>query len=122
MAGKAPRRGFRLTRGVVGAILLAMALHSGNDALAMSTMPAYLRPLAVLSPFLIYLVFKYSARKLAPPGKVLHVPPGWRPSHLRSVPDAPAATESIREASLEAAATDRSPSLPPPVPGSRLRS
>lgn len=104
------RGGFRLTRGVVGVTLLAMALHSLNDALGLFVRVPLVGDLMVVA---IYLVFKDFARRDVPPGAIAHVPPRWRPAHLASAATAPVAgvgsgeVPAVREAAAtEAAATE----------------
>jgi hypothetical protein len=65
----------------IGALVLAMGIHSSNDAAVLASQRGALAlglatPLAVV---VLYVLLKRSARQLVPPDNVGAVSPGWRP-------------------------------------------
>lgn len=100
------RGGFRITSGIVGVVILAMALHSTMDGLGLK-LPRELRSLSVLALVVGYFAFKWTARLLTPPDAIDAVPPGWRPHWLRSASagsDALVGAESPAEHTMPSAA------------------
>ena len=78
---------FQLDGVVVGTVAGVMALHSLIDW--SSDLHGSLGSMSVLLMVPAYLWFKVAARQLVPPDAVATVPPGWRPSHLRSAQSGP---------------------------------
>jgi hypothetical protein len=67
-----------LTGAAVGALAVAMALHSVNDAAALSSSKA----LGIVTPAVVvflYFALKRAARQLVPPDNVASLSPHWRP-------------------------------------------
>ena len=70
---------FTVNARVLGVLFTVMALHSINDFVSFQA-PAT-KALVLATPFISigsYLIFKFHARELTPPGHAGNVPPGWR--------------------------------------------
>lgn len=74
------RGGFRITWGVIGALVAACVLHSAFDAINSMQVELYLL-------VAIYMAFKLTARNDVPPNAIGEVPPWWRPRRFLG-PDA----------------------------------
>lgn len=81
----------RLTPAVIGAILIPVVLHSGNDsssylACSPGAGASFRTFLMVFLPILAYLLLKFFASQSTPPDRTQLVSKGWRPAHLRTTP------------------------------------
>lgn len=81
----------RFTPAVIGALLIPVAFHSGNDSSSyLSCSPgagvSFRYFLMIFLPIAAYLLLKFFASQSTPPDRTQLVSKGWRPAKLRSNP------------------------------------